>query len=55
MSAKDGLVDISLTEVDRLLEGGVGEQAASVGCAAHCGDYLSSTTMDSISVQLEVV
>lgn len=49
----DGVLGaLDLDEVDGLLETGGGEQAGSVGSTPHGGDDLSSTTMDSISMQL---
>lgn len=42
-----------LTEVDGLLETGLGEQARSVGNTTARGDELTSTTVNSVGVELK--
>lgn len=43
---------LNLDEVDGLLESGVGEQARSISDTTACRDDLSSTTVDSVGVEL---
>jgi hypothetical protein len=41
------------TEEDRLLKSGLGQESCSMTAATHCRNYLSSTTMNRVGMQLQ--